>query len=240
MLFPEALQTRAREVMRVCRQLAGCSESPGAITRTFLSAPVREVHAQLTSWMERVGMTVSVDAVGNLRGLYGASSGTDRRLVIGSHLDTVPDAGAFDGVLGVALGVALVDLLDRRRPPFAIEVIGFSEEEGVRFGVPFLGSRAVAGTLDDALLDRPDARGIRVRDAIVAYGLDLSQLSAARIGTALGYLEFHIEQGPVLDSLNLPLGVVTAIVGRNHANGRAPGRAGGRSGMGRRGRVRRP
>ena len=102
--------------------------------------------------MTRAGMTVGVDAVGNIRGVYPGAGPGERRLFIGSHLDTVPRAGAFDGVLGVVAGVALVETLAPRRLPFAIEIIGFSEEEGVRFGVPFIGSRALAGTLDDDLL----------------------------------------------------------------------------------------
>ena len=118
----------------------------------------------------------------------------------------MPDAGAFDGVLGVVLGIALVELLDGRRLPFDIEVIGFSEEEGVRFGVPFIGSRAFCGTLPTSVLDRTDAAGQRVRDAIADYGLDPSRIQDARFtGRALGYLELHIEQGPVLESLDLPL-----------------------------------
>ncbi len=159
-----------------CRRLALCSEEAGATTRTFLSEPMREVHAQLTEMMRRAGMEVRVDAAGNLRAVYGGARPSAPRWLIGSHLDTVRHAGAFDGVLGVVLGIAIVSRLEGRRLPVAIEVIGFSEEEGVRFGVPFIGSRAVAGTLDDALLDRIDARGVRVRDAIAAYGLDPGEL----------------------------------------------------------------
>lgn len=179
---------------------------------------MREVHARLTDWMHRLSMSVTLDPVGNLRGLYpGASeSGSAApRLIIGSHLDTVPHAGAFDGVLGVVLGVALVELADGRRFPFAIEVIGFSDEEGVRHGVPFIGSRALIGTVDEALLERRDPDGRSVRDAIRAYGLDPSRIAdaGANRGT-FGYLELHIEQGPVLDSLGLPLGIVHVIVGQ--------------------------
>jgi allantoate deiminase len=130
-------------------------------------------------------------------------------MLIGSHLDTVPRAGAFDGILGVVLGVALVERLDRRRLPFAIEVIGFSEEEGVRFGVPFIGSRALIGDIDDPLLEK-------IAEAINAFGLDPSRIGEARASDdALGYLEFHIEQGPVLESLDLPLAVVEAIAGQS-------------------------
>jgi allantoate deiminase len=206
----------AAEVIACCRRLASCSQEPGATTRTFLSEPMRDVHSQLTETMRRAGMDVSVDAAGNLRAVYAGARPDAPRWLIGSHLDTVRHAGAFDGVLGVVLGIAMVSGLKGRRLPVAVEVIGFSEEEGVRFGVPFIGSRAVAGTLDDSLLDRTDARGVRVRDAIAAFGLDLNELTAAAAdGDALGYLEIHIEQGPVLDAVNAPLGVVSAIVGQS-------------------------
>jgi allantoate deiminase len=177
---------------------------------------MRDVHAYLGAWMRRGGMSVRVDDAGNLRGEYPASSPGRPRLFIGSHLDTVPNAGAFDGVLGVVLGIALVDRLERQPLPFSIEVVGFSEEEGVRFGVPFIGSRSLAGTIDTDLLERADAHGRSVADAIRDYGLDPSCLGDARADDdALGYLEFHIEQGPVLDDLALPVGVVNAIVGQS-------------------------
>ncbi len=148
------------------------------------------------------------------------------RLLIGSHLDTVPGAGAFDGILGVVLGIALIESLGRRRLPFAIEVVGFSDEEGVRFGVPFIGSRALVGTVDAALLEKKDTRGVTVAEAIQDFGLDPSSMpEAAPQGPVLGYLEFHIEQGPVLDQLGLPLGVVEAIVGQTQARVSFRGRA---------------
>jgi allantoate deiminase len=164
--------------------------------------------------MERAGMSVSVDHAGNLRGRYPSSSGDGRRLLIGSHLDTVPHAGAFDGVLGVVLGVALIELLAGRRLKLEIEVIGFSEEEGVRFGVPFIGSRALIGEASAELLARRDAAGASVAEAIAAFGLDPARIGEAA-QDALGYLEFHIEQGPVLEDRNLPLGVVEAIAGQS-------------------------
>lgn len=186
-----------------CRRIALCTEQPGRITRTFLSPPMHDVHRLLGDWMRRIGMTVWVDAVGNLRGLYGEP--TAPRLIIGSHLDSVPDAGAFDGVLGVVLGIALIEAAAPER--LAIEVIGFSEEEGVRFGFPFIGSTAVVGALE---LDAP------ITDAIRAFGLDPERLGEARLSPqSIGYLEFHIEQGPVLDATNLSLGVVDAIVGQS-------------------------
>lgn len=193
------------EVIARCRSLAECSEEPGFTTRTFLSEPMREVHARLGAWMQKAGMNVSLDAAGNLRGHRAAMHPEAPRLYIGSHLDTVPHAGAFDGVLGVVMGVALVELLGGRQLPFHVEVIGFSEEEGVRFGVPFIGSRAFVG-------DR--VRDSRVDDAIRIFGLNPSGDARFR-SPALGYLEFHIEQGPVLENLGLPLGVVDAIAGQS-------------------------
>jgi allantoate deiminase len=204
------------EVIACCRELAACSEEPGMTTRRFLSPPMRDVHARLTRLMETAGMKVQVDAAGNLRGLYPATTPDAWRFIIGSHLDTVRDAGAFDGVLGVVLGVALVQRLAGRHLPLAIEVIGFSEEEGVRFGIPFIGSRALAGTLDPAVLEHRDDEGCSIREAIVAYGLDPATLNDAIMESRTGgYLEFHIEQGPTLDVMQLPLGVVSAIVGQS-------------------------
>jgi allantoate deiminase len=198
-----------KEVIERCRLLAEFSEEPGFTTRTFLSPPMHDVHALLRGWMQEAGMSVSVDHAGNLRGLYASDRNDAPRLFIGSHLDTVPRAGAFDGILGVVLPVTLIERLAGRRLPFAIEVVGFSEEEGVRFGVPFIGSRAFIGDIDDDLL-------ARIGPAITAFGLDPSRIGEARVGdNALGYLEFHIEQGPVLESLGLPLGVVDAIAGQS-------------------------
>ena len=206
----------AAEVVACCRELARCSEEPDATTRRFLSPPMRDVHQRLTRLMEAAGMTVQLDAVGNLRGLYTAARQDACRFLIGSHLDTVRHAGAFDGILGVVLGIGLVQRLGGRRLPYAIEVIGFSEEEGVRFGIPFIGSRALAGTLDAAMLDHRDDNGFSIRDAIAAYGLDPAGVTGAIMAPrTCGYLELHIEQGPILDALQLPLGVVDAIVGQS-------------------------
>jgi allantoate deiminase len=211
---------RAREVIGWCRQLAKISEDPTATTRTFLSRPMREVQTALASWMARAGMTVRVDAIGNIRGVWptGASRAgapAPPRLYIGSHLDTVPNAGAFDGVLGVVLAVALVERLAGTKLPFGIEVVGFSDEEGVRFSAPFLGSLALAGSFDMTLLDRVDAAGRTMRDAIRAFGLEPNRIPDVQAPPgALGYLEFHIEQGPVLDNLNLPLAVVDVVSGQ--------------------------
>jgi allantoate deiminase len=209
----------AGEVIRRCRQLAECSEVRGETTRTFLSKPMRDVHSRLAGWMAAAGMTVRVDAAGNLRGVYSAASNAAPTLFIGSHLDTVPNAGPFDGVLGVVLGVAILEMLDGGSLPFNVEVLGFSDEEGVRFGVPFIGSKAFAGSFDSSVLARRDATGLSVSDAIRAYGLDPARLGDAQAASpAIGYIEFHIEQGPVLDDLNAPLAVVDAIVGQTRVD----------------------
>jgi allantoate deiminase len=209
----------AREAIDRCRLLATFSDEPGFTTRTFLSDSMRKVHAEVSGWMTRAGMSVHTDAVGNLRALYAGSAPAARRLLIGSHLDTVPHAGAFDGILGVTMGIALVESLGGRRLPFDIEVMGFSEEEGVRFGVPFIGSRALAGTVDASLLATQDVAGMSIEQAIGHFGLDASRLDQARaVSNPLGYVEFHIEQGPVLDSTRQPLAIVDRIVGRTQAD----------------------
>lgn len=206
------MRALADRAIACCRELAGCSEEPGRTTRTFLSPPMRDVHRLLGTWMERIGMSVRVDAAGNLRGLYGNHQDAPR-LVIGSHLDTVPDAGAFDGILGVVLGIAMAEL----RPGMAIEVVGFSEEEGVRFGFPFIGSLAFTGGL------KPQPQ---VEKTITAYGLNTGELPLARYAPeSVAYLEFHIEQGPVLESLGLPLGAVEAIAGQSRFLLRFQGKA---------------
>jgi allantoate deiminase len=206
---------RAARIITRCREIAAFTEIPGQITRLFLTPPMHKVHALLRNWMEAAGMTVRVDAIGNLLGLWRGLTPESPRLLIASHLDTVPNAGAFDGILGVVLGVAIVEELRGDLLPFAIEVIGFSEEEGVRFNKPFLGSLALVGELDAKTLARTDRNGISVAEAIQAYGLDPAQLPAATLANGtFAYLEFHIEQGPVLESEDTSLGVVEALVGQ--------------------------
>jgi len=216
----------AEEVIARCRTLASFSEDAGSTRRTFLSAPMREVHGQFVRWLEPLGVRIHIDAVGNFRFVYSAADADSPRLFIGSHLDTVPNAGAYDGTLGVLLAVALLQALHGRHFPYAIEVIGFSEEEGVRFSVPFIGSRALIGRVDDTLLNTKDALGISVREAIEHFGLNPRGIAQARISSdACGYLEFHIEQGPVLENLNLPLAVVEAIAGQSRMEFTFTGRA---------------
>jgi allantoate deiminase len=187
---------------------------------------MRDCHRELAGWMEPLGADVQVDAAGNFRGVFPAAQPNAPRLLIGSHLDTVPNAGAYDGVLGVVLAIALLEELRGRRLPFGIEVVAFSEEEGVRFGTPFIGSRALVGRLDPELLDTRDAQGISVQEAIESFGLNPEKLPQAELeSNMLGYLEFHIEQGPVLEKLNLPLALVEAIAGQSRLEFTFLGRA---------------
>jgi allantoate deiminase len=207
---------RAETIVARCQTLAKFTEEPGGICRTFLSAPMRDCQREITSWLKSAGAEVTIDAAGNVRGVYPASQPKMPKVLFGSHLDTVPHAGAYDGILGVVLGISLLEALGGRKLPFAIEIMGFSEEEGIRFGVPFIGSRALVGRLDAELLDRKDKNSISVRQAIGDFGLDPLEIPRAELeGDTVAYLEFHIEQGPVLESLGLPLGVVEAITGQD-------------------------
>lgn len=220
------MRERALRAIAECRQIAAMTEEPGRTTRRFLTAPTHAVHARLGSRMEALGMTVQSDAAGNLRGLWQPEGVAGRRLVVGSHIDTVPDAGAYDGVLGVTLALELVDLARERGLKLPIEVIAFSEEEGVRFRVPFLGSRAVAGCFDEALLALKDAEDVTLGDAIRAYGLDPTEIPGAAIDDAtMGFLEIHIEQGPVLEAEGLSVAAVTGIVGQTRMSVQFAGQA---------------
>jgi allantoate deiminase len=204
-------------VIARCREIAQCTEVSGEITRTFLAPSMHCVHQLAGGWMKSIGMNVRVDAVGNLRGVLPAATPDAPRLLIGSHLDTVANAGAFDGILGVVMGVVLCEELAAagKTIPFEVEVIGFSEEEGVRFAKPFLGSLALLGELDEAALACKDANGVSVAQAIRDFGLAPSQLPGAELDPAtFAYLEFHIEQGPVLESEDRTLAVVDAIAGQ--------------------------
>jgi allantoate deiminase len=209
-------ESAATKAIERCRKIATFSEDRDGTRRTFLSPPMRECHREIQGWLGPLGVEAKLDAAGNLRAVYSGTDADAPRLFIGSHLDTVPKAGAFDGVLGVVLGVALIEALEGRRLPFAIELLGFSEEEGVRFGTPFIGSRALVGRLDEELLGSEDANGISVWQAIEDFGLDPQQMPGAEVKSgALGFVEFHIEQGPVLDEMNRALAVVETIAGQS-------------------------
>jgi allantoate deiminase len=204
-------------IMQRCDALARHSELPGGLTRVFLSPEARAASDQVLSWMREAGMQAQLDAIGNAAGRYEGVRPGLPCLMLGSHLDTVRDAGKYDGMLGVIAAIECVQALHSRkeRLPFAIEVIGFGDEEGVRFGTTLLGSRAVAGTLDREVLKAKDAKGIGMADALREFGLHADGIPALarKQGDVLAYAELHIEQGPVLEAEGLPVGVVTAING---------------------------
>ena len=209
------MKDRAARAIAECRHIATFTEEPGRITRRFLTRPVHAVHAYLRARMEALGMSVHVDAAGNLRGLWQPANAVGKRLVLGSHIDSVPDAGAFDGVLGVTMALEWIEISQQLALPLPIEVIAFSEEEGVRYGLPYLGSRAVAGRFDPSLLALKDAENISVEAALRAFGLDPARIGEAALDSnALCFVEIHIEQGPILEAENLSVAAVTAIVGQ--------------------------
>jgi allantoate deiminase len=204
-------------IMQRCDALARHSELPGGLTRVFLSPQARAAGNLVLGWMREAGMQARLDAIGNAVGRYEGERPGLPCLMLGSHLDTVRDAGKYDGMLGVVAAIECVDMLRRagRRLPFAVEVVGFGDEEGVRFGTTLLGSRAIAGTLDMNVLETRDAGGISIRDALLEFGLDPSRIPSIKKsrGEVLAYAELHIEQGPVLEAEGLPVGVVSAING---------------------------
>ena len=211
--------TYAQTIMQRCDTLAGFSEEPARLTRRFGTAALRDANAAVAEWMRAAGMEVRQDTLGNLIGRYEADHVGAKTLLLGSHLDSVIDAGRYDGPLGVLVALACVQRLydQGRRLPFAIELLAFADEEGVRYHTTYLGSQAVAGTLAPDTLALADADGITVAEAIRAFGGDPSRLAHSRHSgdDLLGYCEVHIEQGPVLEARELPVGVVSAIAGQS-------------------------
>ena len=220
----------AQRVYDHCQTLGRLSELDGGLTRMFLSPQQAQANALVLDWMREAGMQAHLDAMGNCVGRYEGTTPGLPCLMLGSHLDTVRDAGKYDGMLGVMSAIECVAALHATstRLPHAIEIVGFGDEEGVRFGSTLLGSRAVAGTFDRALLDKTDAGGMTMRDALRAFGLDPSAIDAVerRPEQVLAYAELHIEQGPVLEAEGLAVGVVTAINGGNRFSIALTGMAG--------------
>ena len=206
-----------QEIVRRIDALGAISETPDHLTRIFLTPEHRAAADLLLSWMREAGMVSHLDAIGNVCGRYEGDRPGLPCLMLGSHYDTVRDAGKWDGPLGLITAISCVGAMHKRgqRWPFAIEVIGFADEEGVRFASTLLGSRAVAGTFDESVLGAKDRQGISMREALSQFGLDPGRIgAAARSRSELhGYVELHIEQGPVLECESLPVGVVTAISG---------------------------
>ncbi|KRR27405.1 allantoate amidohydrolase [Bradyrhizobium retamae] len=218
------------EIVSRINQLGMISETPQHLARIFLSPEHRTAADLILSWMRDAGMEAHLDAIGNVCGRYEGDRPGLPCLMLGSHYDTVRDAGKWDGPLGVITAIACVADLNRRgvRLPFAIEIVGFADEEGVRFASTLLGSRAVAGTFDASVLDARDRDGLTMREAMLQFGLDPGRIgAAARTRRELhAYVELHIEQGPVLEQQKIPIGVVTAIAGATRLAANLSGMAG--------------
>jgi allantoate deiminase len=228
--------TLGQLILERADQLARFSDMENGLTCAFLTPAHRAAAAQLAQWMEAAGMTVRIDAIGNVIGRYAAdpAAGDDARvLMTGSHFDTVRNGGRYDGRLGILLPIAVVGALHAQgiRLPYHFEVVGFAEEEGLRFKTSFLASSVLAGRFDPALLERTDTDGVTLREALQAAGLPgAGSLDALRAGAVdpsslLGFVEVHIEQGPVLLHHDLPLGVVTQIAGSSRFQVRVEGLA---------------
>jgi allantoate deiminase len=253
-----------QQLVRMLDELGRVTDEPGRLTRTFLSPAMKRANALVGGWMKETGLTVRVDTVGNLIGrwesvggqLAGASGAQasslahkkpqtphprPKTLLLGSHLDTVRDAGRFDGPLGVLLPIVALAELKRRgvKLPFHVEVLGFSEEEGVRFASAYLGSEGYTGRLKPGTLALRDADGVSVREAIERWNGLAPRRSGRRVGDnplqlkaahqrddLLGYVEVHIEQGPVLEAKKLAVGVVSAIAGQSRFQLTWTGKAG--------------
>jgi len=216
--------------MQRCDALARHSELAGGLTRVFLSPENRAANELVLGWMREAGMAARLDAIGNVAGRYEGEKPGLPCLMLGSHLDTVRNAGKYDGMLGVISAIECIHLLHSRKKrfPFALEVLGFGDEEGVRFGTTMLGSRAVAGMFDEKNLEVRDAKGMTLETALREFGLAPEKLGEVRRkrGEVLAYAELHIEQGPVLEAEGLPVGVVTAINGFSRLRATLAGMAG--------------
>jgi len=214
---PEASHALGDAIVGRIDALAAISEAPDNLTRIFLTPEHRTASNLILAWMREAGMWAQLDSIGNVCGRYEGDRPGLPALMLGSHYDTVRDAGKWDGPLGLITAIACVADLNKRgrRLPFAIEIAGFADEEGVRYPATLLGSRAIAGTFDESVLGLKDRAGITMREALKTFGLDPDHIgAAARMRTELhGYVELHIEQGPVLETENLAVGVVTAISG---------------------------
>lgn len=197
--------------------LAKISSQSDGLTRMVMTREHRRANDLVAVWMREAGMSVREDAIGNVIGRYEGNTSAAPALMVGSHLDSVRNAGRFDGPLGVVAAIAGVAALHAtgKRLVHALEVIGFCDEEGTRFGATMLGSRAVAGSFDAATLALRDDQGVSLAEAMTRFGLDPARLGDAQrqSGELLGYLELHIEQGPVLETLGSPVAAVTAISG---------------------------
>ncbi|PHS56394.1 MAG: allantoate amidohydrolase [Alteromonas sp.] len=217
-------------VMARCEALGSLSQNPSCLDRRYLTEQHKLANQLTSGWMIEAGMTTWQDSVGNIWGRYTSAVPNAPRLIIGSHLDTVPNGGKYDGMLGVVAPVTLMAMFsgEGRQFPFHIDIVGFCDEEGTRFGTTLLGSRALTGKWQDEWRRLKDEDGISLEDAMKNFGLDFDAINSATIAQTdlLGYLELHIEQGPVLEQENLPVGVVNAIAGAKRFSLTVTGMAG--------------
>ena len=220
----------AQEVMDRCDQLGSVSQHPNHVDRRYLTKEHEAANTLVASWMEEAGMRTWQDGGGNLWGRYESADVNAKTLLIGSHLDTVPNGGKYDGMLGVVAPIAMIKHFKQTKTqfPFHIDIVGFGDEEGTRFGSTLLGSRALVGNWPKEWADLEDADGITLRQALTQFGLAFELVNDSKIdpNTLHGYVELHIEQGPVLEQHNLAVGVVSAIAGARRFNFHVTGFAG--------------
>ncbi|MEH6394302.1 allantoate amidohydrolase [Pseudoalteromonas sp.] len=221
LLNKELAKSQAKRSLERCKTLSEISQMQGGIHREYLSKEHQECNRVTAKWMNDAGMQTWQDEVGNLWGRLESSNPNAKRLIIGSHLDTVPNAGAYDGILGVLLAIEVAALAHKLKLdlPFHLDVVGFCDEEGTRFATTLIGSKALANEFDPQWLNIKDTSGITMRQAMFDFGLIPDDFTKAALNKnqLLGYWETHIEQGPVLESVNQALGVVTAIAGAKRA-----------------------
>jgi N-carbamoyl-L-amino-acid hydrolase len=222
--------TFGTRILELADRLATHSEMTGGLTCTYLSPAHRAVAKELQGWMQLAGLDTTIDALGNVVGRYRSATPGAKALIVGSHYDTVANAGRYDGRLGILTALVVAEELQRagQALPFHLDVVAFAEEEGVRFSAPYLGSSAVAGRFDHTLLQRSDANGMTLADVLLGIGSKPGDIAALarRPEDLKGYLEVHIEQGPVLLNSNRPAGIVTAIAGGARHQVTVHGRAG--------------
>jgi allantoate deiminase len=218
----------AADILQKLDRLATCTEAAGDITRLFLTPEHAQAVSMVRSWMQEAGLKTSLDASATLVGTRPSDTPGMPKLLIGSHIDTVRRAGRYDGCLGVIMGIALAAHLRHANLPYALEIRAFGDEEGVRFPVTLTGAHASAGSFNPAWLNATDAAGISLGAALTEFGTDTTSLvsGSCTARNAFAYLEIHIEQGPVLETANLPVGVVTAINGASRWELEITGHAG--------------
>jgi allantoate deiminase len=220
-LTPDIAEQSGKRAIERCHTLSKISEMDNGILRQYLTEEHKRCNQVVADWMTDAGMTKWQDEVGNQWGRLESKSANAKRLIVGSHLDTVPNAGAYDGILGVMLGIELAELINSTslELPFHLDVVGFCDEEGTRFATTLIGSKALANEFDPQWLDITDNKGISMAQAMEEFGLDPSKATDAALlpESLLGYWEVHIEQGPVLEDQQQALGIVTAIAGAKRA-----------------------